>query len=125
NSTAKSATTLLEHAGIRDLFDHVLSVDAIERYKPAREAYEYAAKELRVNLGDFVLVAAHAWDIAGAMAAGAATAFVTGAGRSAPSTARTPRSATQRGRSSPAGSRGRRSADCSTLSASPRRQREG
>ena len=76
NSTAKSATTVLEHAGIRDLFDHVLSVDAIERYKPAREAYEYAAKELHADVGDIVLVAAHAWDIAGATAAGAAAAFV-------------------------------------------------
>ena len=76
NSTAKSATTLLEHAGIRDLFDHVLSVDTIERYKPAREAYEYAAKQLRVNVGGILLVAAHDWDVAGAMSAGAAAAFV-------------------------------------------------
>ncbi len=76
NSGKKSATMHLEHAGIRDLFDEVLSVDAVERYKPAREAYEYAAKELKVGLGDIVLAAAHAWDIAGALAAGCKTAFV-------------------------------------------------
>ncbi len=76
NSTAKAATTLVERAGIRDLFDAVLSVDAIERYKPAREAYEYAATQLRVNVTDIVLVAAHDWDVAGAMAAGAAAGFV-------------------------------------------------
>lgn len=46
NSTEKSATKRLEHAGLRELFDHILSADAVERYKPAREAYEYAAKQL-------------------------------------------------------------------------------
>ncbi|MDQ2665631.1 MAG: haloacid dehalogenase type II [Gemmatimonadota bacterium] len=76
NSTARAATTLIERAGLRDLFDAVLSVDAIQHYKPSREAYAYAAAQLRVNLGDIVLVAAHDWDIAGAMAAGATAAFV-------------------------------------------------
>jgi 2-haloacid dehalogenase len=76
NSTEKSAAKLLEQAGIRDYFEKVLSVDAVERYKPAREAYEYAAKELDVKPGDMLLVAAHAWDIAGAMAAGCEAAFI-------------------------------------------------
>ena len=76
NSTAKSAQTLVDRAGLGDLFDRVLSVDAIERYKPAREAYEYAANELKVKPGDICLVAAHAWDIAGAVAAGCKGAFI-------------------------------------------------
>jgi 2-haloacid dehalogenase len=76
NSTAKSAQKLLEHAGLRDSFDQVLSADAVERYKPAREAYEYAAQELKVDAGDILLVAAHAWDIAGAKAAGCDAAFI-------------------------------------------------
>ncbi|CAN5856323.1 haloacid dehalogenase type II [soil metagenome] len=76
NSTAKSATALLDHAGIYELFDHVLSADTGQHYKPAREAYEYAAKKLRVNVSGIMLVAAHDWDVAGAMAAGAAAAFV-------------------------------------------------
>lgn len=76
NSAKKSAEKLLEHGGIHELFDQVLSADAVERYKPAREAYEYAAAELGVTTKDIVLVAAHAWDIAGAMAAGCSAAFV-------------------------------------------------
>lgn len=76
NSAKKSAIRHLEHAGIEALFDAVLSVDEIERYKPAREAYEYAAKELAVKPSDILLVAAHAWDIAGAMAAGCEAAFI-------------------------------------------------
>ena len=76
NSTEQSATKLLEHAGLRELFDQLLSADTVERYKPAREAYAYAAKELEVQLGEVYLVASHAWDIAGAKAAGCKTAFV-------------------------------------------------
>lgn len=76
NSTKKSATTLLEYAGLDDLFDAVLSADDVERYKPAREAYEYAAKELGVKTSEIVLVAAHAWDVVGALAAGCQAAFV-------------------------------------------------
>ena len=66
----------LEHSRIRALFDKVLSVDAVERYKPAREAYEHAAMALKVDLGDILLVAAHGWDIAGAKAAGCEAAFL-------------------------------------------------
>lgn len=40
----------LEQAGLGDRFERVLSVDAVQRYKPAREAYRYAARELGVNV---------------------------------------------------------------------------
>ncbi len=76
NSTATSAERLLDYAGVRQRFDAVLSADAVERYKPARGAYEYAAKELDVKPERIVLVAAHAWDVAGAMAAGCEAAFI-------------------------------------------------
>ena len=76
NSGEKSAKMHLEKAGIRELFDEIISVDSIERYKPAREAYQYAAEKLAVDLADIVLVAAHAWDIAGALAAGCKAAFI-------------------------------------------------
>ena len=76
NSTRESAVRLLEQAGIRELFAHVLSADEVQRYKPAREAYAHAAAEIGVELDRIVLVAAHAWDVAGAMAAGCTAAFV-------------------------------------------------
>lgn len=76
NSTEKSAEKLLEQAGIRRLFDHVLSADDVECYKPARQAYAYVAKELAIKPGEVLLVAAHAWDIAGALAAGCRAAFI-------------------------------------------------
>ena len=76
NSTEKSSKALLKLAGLDDQLEQVLSADTVERHKPAREAYEYAARELGVKAKEIVLVAAHAWDVAGAMAAGCGAAFV-------------------------------------------------
>ncbi len=76
NSSAKSAMAQLEHAGVARYFDEILSAHAVKRYKPAREAYEYAAKELGVDLKEMRLIAAHSWDIAGALAVGCKGAFV-------------------------------------------------
>lgn len=76
NSTEDAARKLVGHAGLDALFDQVLSADAVKRYKPARDAYEYAAEKLGVKTGDICLVAAHGWDIAGAHAAGCQTAFI-------------------------------------------------
>jgi len=66
----------MQHAGLRPYFERLLSVDAVRQFKPARATYEYAAQELGVPITDIRLVAAHDWDIAGAMHAGCAAAFV-------------------------------------------------
>lgn len=76
NSTAEVAEAQLAHAGLAELFELRLSVDAVRRLKPAPEAYQMAAERLGVPLGEIRLVAAHAWDIAGALRAGCAGAFV-------------------------------------------------
>jgi 2-haloacid dehalogenase len=76
NSTAEVAEAQLAHAGLSELFELRLSVDAVRRLKPAPEAYQLAAERLGVPLGEIRLVAAHAWDIAGALRAGCAGAFV-------------------------------------------------
>jgi 2-haloacid dehalogenase len=76
NSTEAVATAQLTNAGLAPLFERIISADAARRLKPAREAYEAAAAELGVKVGETRLVAAHAWDIAGALRAGAVAAFV-------------------------------------------------
>jgi 2-haloacid dehalogenase len=76
NSTEAVARAQLEHAGLIDHFERTLSADAVRRLKPAPEPYRMAARELGVEIGAIRLVAAHAWDIAGALRAGAAAAFV-------------------------------------------------
>jgi 2-haloacid dehalogenase len=76
NSPRESAERQLEQAGLRGHLDKVLSADDLQRYKPALEAYEHAARELGVTPDQIVLVAAHSWDVAGALAAGCQAAFV-------------------------------------------------
>jgi 2-haloacid dehalogenase len=76
NSTEAVATAQLTSAGLAPLFERILSADAARRLKPAREAYERAAADLGAEVAGIRLVAAHAWDVAGALRAGAAAAFV-------------------------------------------------
>src|SRR5919107_424232 len=63
-------------SGSRGCSEQVLSADAVRRLKPAREPYRMAAESLGVEVGQVRLVAAHAWDVVGAMRAGCAAAFV-------------------------------------------------
>lgn len=60
----------LERGGIHGLFERRFSADAVKRHKPAREAYECVEKELQAPPSQFCLVACHAWDTLGAVAAG-------------------------------------------------------
>ena len=81
NSTERVATAQLEHAGIIGSFEAVLSADAVRRLKPAPEPYRMAAGRLGVDPSEVLLVAAHAWDVAGALAAGCQAAFVARPGK--------------------------------------------
>ena len=81
NSTEQVARAQLEHAGLLDTFELVLSADTVRRLKPAPEPYLLAAERLGVAVGEVRLIAAHAWDVAGAARAGCATAFVARPGR--------------------------------------------
>lgn len=76
NSAAASVTAQLERAGLLPLFDHVLSVDAVRRFKPSAAPYCHAAEVAQAELSDMWMVACHDWDLAGARAVGLSTAFV-------------------------------------------------
>jgi 2-haloacid dehalogenase len=76
NSTQQVADEQINNSGLRDYFEQGLSADAVQRLKPALEPYRMAAESLGVEVGQVRLVAAHAWDVVGAMRAGCAAAFV-------------------------------------------------
>ncbi|MDZ4767609.1 MAG: haloacid dehalogenase type II [Chloroflexota bacterium] len=76
NSTVAVAEAQLTHAGLRDLFELVLSGDEVQRLKPAPEPYHMTAQRMGVAVQQVRLVAAHAWDIAGALRAGCVAAFI-------------------------------------------------
>ena len=76
NSTEAVARAQLENAELAHFFERILSADTLRRLKPASEPYHMAARDLGVDVGEVCLVAAHAWDVAGALRAGCQAAFV-------------------------------------------------
>jgi 2-haloacid dehalogenase len=64
NSAAASTRALVGRGGLS--VETVLSCEEVQAYKPTAAPYRLAAD----RLGDCVLVAAHAWDVVGARAAG-------------------------------------------------------
>lgn len=84
NGAASVADDLLTRGGIRNRFERLLSVDDAPRWKPAGEAYGYAAEVCGVPIEDCLLVAAHPWDLHGAHRAGMRTAWVNRADRPYP-----------------------------------------
>ena len=76
NSTRQVAEAQMENSGLYDFFELILSADDVKRLKPAPEPYRMAAESLGVDVEAVRLVAAHAWDVAGALRAGCAAAFV-------------------------------------------------
>jgi 2-haloacid dehalogenase len=76
NSTQEVAEAQIENAGLTDRFEQILSADTAKRLKPSPAPYRMAARSLGVPEREMRLVAAHAWDVAGALRAGCAAAFV-------------------------------------------------
>ena len=76
NSTQEVAEAQIENAGLADRFEQILSADTAKRLKPAPAPYRMAARSLGVPDRGMRLIAAHAWDVAGALRAGCAAAFV-------------------------------------------------
>ena len=76
NSPLDVARDQLAHAGLDQWFDAILSADEVQALKPRPEPYHLVARTFEVEARDVRLVAAHAWDISGALAAGCAAAFV-------------------------------------------------
>jgi 2-haloacid dehalogenase len=76
NSVQEVAEAQVRNAGIAEYFDKVMSADNVRRLKPAPEPYQAAAEAFDVEPGEVRLVAAHSWDVAGALAAGCKAAFV-------------------------------------------------
>jgi 2-haloacid dehalogenase len=76
NSPQRTVDAQFKRTGLASLFTHVLSVDKAKKFKPHPEAYAVASTALDCDPSDMRLVAAHDWDVTGAMRAGCAAAFV-------------------------------------------------
>jgi 2-haloacid dehalogenase len=81
NSAPAVVEEQLASSGLAPFFERSFSVDAVRRFKPAPEAYRLVADVLAVPIEQLRLVAAHAWDVVGALRAGCAAAFVARPGK--------------------------------------------
>ena len=76
NGTPEMLARALEAAGLRAALDEFVSVDEIRVYKPDARVYHHAAQRLGAPISEITFVSAHAWDAAGARAAGMEVAYV-------------------------------------------------
>jgi 2-haloacid dehalogenase len=81
NSPPHVVEAQLKNSGLFEYFERSLSVDAVRRFKPDAKVYKMTAKELGVPVEQIRLVAAHDWDVAGALNAGCAAAFIARPGK--------------------------------------------
>ncbi len=76
NSSKATMEEQMTFAGLTKLFDGLLSVENVGKYKPHAEVYLWAAGQVETEVSECLLVAAHGWDVAGAAWVGMKTAFV-------------------------------------------------
>ena len=66
NGSRESTRVALANAGIAQYFRAVYSAEAIEKYKPHPAVYRTTLVRMNVAPEDAIMIAAHAWDVAGA-----------------------------------------------------------
>jgi 2-haloacid dehalogenase len=76
NAPEKIFCDRMERTGLISYFEKVWSAEAVQKYKPDRRVYEWAAQKLNVSTSDMLMITSHGWDIAGAKNAGMKTAFI-------------------------------------------------
>lgn len=76
NGSAGMLDRALAHAGLGEAFDHVLSADAVRRYKPHPAVYALAGAATGHPPSSIGFVTANDWDAAGASASGLQVAWL-------------------------------------------------
>ncbi|SDR92697.1 2-haloacid dehalogenase [Polaribacter sp. KT25b] len=76
NSNKESLKNKFKNVGLTNYFDDLLSIESVGKFKPFTDVYNWAANRMNVKPEDCMLIAAHGWDVAGALWAGWRAAFV-------------------------------------------------
>ncbi|NQZ31577.1 MAG: haloacid dehalogenase type II [Oceanospirillaceae bacterium] len=76
NGTAEAVENLLEAAGIRDLFDGVVSVDDIKTFKPDPAVYSHLLHKTAALASNTWLISSNPFDVIGAISCGIRAAWV-------------------------------------------------
>ncbi len=81
NSPTQTLAAQMKNSGLREFFEDFFSVESVRKFKPAIEPYQFAAEKLSVKTAETTMIAAHDWDIAGALNAGCQTAYIARKGK--------------------------------------------
>lgn len=76
NSSQAGVDAQIQNAGLMDFFEARISVGDLQIFKPHSHTYHWAARKMGLQPQDCMLVAAHGWDIAGALWTGWRGAFL-------------------------------------------------
>ena len=76
NSNDESLKIKIEKAGLTQYFDDLFSIESVGKFKPFNDVYNWASNKMNIKPEDCMLIAAHGWDVAGALWAGWRAAFV-------------------------------------------------
>jgi len=70
NGTTAAVEGLLEHAGIRNYFDGIVSVDDLQTFKPNPDVYQYFLEQAKADINQTWLVSSNPFDVLGALSVG-------------------------------------------------------
>ena len=80
NGTPKMLASAIEHAGLEGIFEHVLSIDGLQKYKTVPDAYRLVEDAMHVAPADVSFQSSNRWDIAGAVRYGFRGVWINRAG---------------------------------------------
>lgn len=76
NANPEMLEAAVRAAGMHELIDHQLSVDAVKRYKTAPEAYQLGPDAFGLSAKNILFVSSNGWDVSGATWFGYTTFWV-------------------------------------------------
>ncbi|NWO07715.1 MAG: haloacid dehalogenase type II [Alteromonadaceae bacterium] len=76
NGSKNNTEALITGNSLKELVDHVVSIDSIGQWKPKKAVYQEAIQSVGGETGRSAMIAAHAWDTNGAMNAGMLAGWV-------------------------------------------------
>jgi 2-haloacid dehalogenase len=71
---------VVNNAGLREMFSHIISVDEVKTYKPSAAVYELAVRKMKAERGTIGFVSSNFFDVAGAKAFGFRTHWINRSG---------------------------------------------
>ncbi len=80
NGNPQMLEAAVKAAGLEDCFHHILSVDAVKKFKTAPEAYQLAPDVFGLSAKNILFVSGNGWDVCGAAWFGYTTFWVNRAG---------------------------------------------